>query len=184
MEGSENDSNEEDDEGVEKPTVKKQNAMEALEQLRIFFEMIESDSCVFDLISNLEKNVAKPSAGKQSKFSFKSYLFQLEKKTGCSYVMNVKNTNMHTVYIDENGAIRIKLNINIVNRPRPQKAETLTENRTKSLLRTECHVWLKFISIFWSTRILKAAIKFSLVALIMNRYERLGFALLMLCVAL
>lgn len=89
---------------------------------------------------------------------------------------------MNTVYIDKFGFIHIKPKITIINGP--QTKISATHDETKSILRRECNIWLKFITIFWSTRILKAAVKFSLVALIMNRYERLGFALLMLCVAL
>lgn len=44
--------------------------------------------------------------------------------------------------------------------------------------------WLRFITIFWNARVLKTAVKFGLAALIMNRYERIGFAILMLCIAL
>lgn len=48
----------------------------------------------------------------------------------------------------------------------------------------ECAVWLRFIIIFWSPRVLKTALKFGTAAFIMNRYERLGFAVLMLCFAI
>lgn len=48
----------------------------------------------------------------------------------------------------------------------------------------QCAAWLRFIVIFWSPRVLKTALKFGTAAFIMNRYERLGFAVLMLCFAL
>lgn len=44
--------------------------------------------------------------------------------------------------------------------------------------------WLKFITLFWNRRVLWVAIKFGLAALVMNRYERLGFAILVICLAI
>lgn len=47
----------------------------------------------------------------------------------------------------------------------------------------KCAVWLRFIVLFWNPRVLKAAVKFGLAAMIMNKYERLGFAIMLLCFA-
>lgn len=47
-----------------------------------------------------------------------------------------------------------------------------------------CSTWLRIIMMFWNTRVLKAALRFGVAAVVMNQYERLGFALLLLCFAL
>lgn len=44
--------------------------------------------------------------------------------------------------------------------------------------------WLRIIVMFWNVKVMKAAFKFGVAALIMNQYERLGFAALLLCFAL
>mgnify|MGYP005985456703 CR=1 FL=1 len=41
--------------------------------------------------------------------------------------------------------------------------------------------WLRLIIMFWNARVMKAAFRFGVAAIIMNQYERLGFALLLLC---
>jgi hypothetical protein len=41
--------------------------------------------------------------------------------------------------------------------------------------------WLRLIMMFWNARVMKAAFRFGVAAIIMNQYERLGFALLLLC---
>lgn len=41
--------------------------------------------------------------------------------------------------------------------------------------------WLRLIVMFWNARVMKAAFRFGLAAIIMNQYERLGFAVLLLC---
>ncbi|RZC32776.1 hypothetical protein BDFB_007553 [Asbolus verrucosus] len=41
--------------------------------------------------------------------------------------------------------------------------------------------WLRLIMMFWNPRVMKAAFRFGVAAVIMNQYERLGFALLLLC---
>lgn len=47
-----------------------------------------------------------------------------------------------------------------------------------------CSTWLRLIMMFWNTRVMKAALRFGVAAIVMNQYERLGFAVLLLCFAL
>lgn len=54
----------------------------------------------------------------------------------------------------------------------------------KNVSSKNCAVWLRFIVLFWSPRVMRAALKFGLAAMIMNKYERLGFAIMILCFAL
>lgn len=44
--------------------------------------------------------------------------------------------------------------------------------------------WLRLIVMFWNARVMKAAFRFGIAAVIMNQYERLGFAVLLLCFTL
>ena len=44
-------------------------------------------------------------------------------------------------------------------------------------------VWLSFIRIFFSPRVMSVAVKFGLAACLMNRFERLGFVIMMICLA-
>lgn len=44
--------------------------------------------------------------------------------------------------------------------------------------------WLRLIIMFWNPRVMKAAVRFGVAALVMNQYERLGFAVFLLCFAL
>ncbi|EFA05874.1 hypothetical protein TcasGA2_TC008683 [Tribolium castaneum] len=44
--------------------------------------------------------------------------------------------------------------------------------------------WLRLIIMFWNARVMKAAFRFGVAAIIMNQYERLGFAVLLLCFTL
>nr|CAH7742281.1 unnamed protein product [Callosobruchus chinensis] len=47
-----------------------------------------------------------------------------------------------------------------------------------------CKTWLRLIVMFWNARVLKTAFRFGVAAIIMNQYERLGFAALLLCFAI
>lgn len=47
-----------------------------------------------------------------------------------------------------------------------------------------CSTWLRLIMMFWNVKVMKAAFRFGVAAIIMNQYERLGFAVLLLCFAL
>lgn len=47
-----------------------------------------------------------------------------------------------------------------------------------------CSTWLRLIMMFWNTRVMVTAVRFGVAAVIMNQYERLGFAVLLLCFAL
>lgn len=83
----------------------------------------------------------------------------------------------YRAYIDPHGRLYIRKHYSTTTHN--------NENRVKlQESRKECAVWLKFITIFWNPRVLKTAVKFSLAALIMSKYERIGFAVLMLCIAL
>lgn len=62
-----------------------------------------------------------------------------------------------------------------------QRKSSITTNSASE--KKEIAPWLKFIIIFWSPRVMRTALKFGIAALIMNRYERLGFAIMMLCFA-
>lgn len=65
-----------------------------------------------------------------------------------------------------------------------EKCLLVNQTSTKvQIIRRQPIAWLRFIVIFWSPRVLKAAVKFGLAAMIMNKYERIGFAIMMLCFA-
>lgn len=44
-------------------------------------------------------------------------------------------------------------------------------------------IWLQFIDIFFSSRVMKVALKFGVAVLVSIKYERIGLALMMLCLA-
>lgn len=41
--------------------------------------------------------------------------------------------------------------------------------------------WLRLITMFWNTRVMKTALRFGIAAAVMNQYERLGLIVLILC---
>ncbi|PSN34269.1 hypothetical protein C0J52_18769 [Blattella germanica] len=49
-------------------------------------------------------------------------------------------------------------------------------NQKSNIIKREPPVWLSFIGIFFSPRVMSAALKFGLAACLMNRFERLGLA--------
>lgn len=58
------------------------------------------------------------------------------------------------------------------------------ETKSQSLA-MECHkpasTWLRLIIMFWNARVLKTALRFGVAAVVMNQYDRIGFALMLLC---
>lgn len=44
--------------------------------------------------------------------------------------------------------------------------------------------WLRLIVMFWNARVMKAAFRFGIAAVIINQYERPGFAVILLCLIL
>lgn len=103
---------------------------------------------------------------------------------GQSYLHN----RLYGFYLDRYGLIRSgnytinKREENDVDSTRSTGA--INYNQPQSAEQQISLPWLKFITLFWNRRVLWAAIKFGLAALIMNRYERFGFAILIICFAL
>lgn len=61
---------------------------------------------------------------------------------------------------------------------------TIHTCKDTNVTKREPPVWLTFIGIFFSPRVMTAALKFGLAACLMNRFERLGFVIMLLCLAL
>lgn len=79
---------------------------------------------------------------------------------------------IHTRYLNTVKSRRISSNVQQTSPPATYNGE-----------KRDIAPWLRFIIIFWSPRVMRTALKFGVAALIMNRYERLGFAIMMLCFA-
>jgi hypothetical protein len=81
----------------------------------------------------------------------------------CKYKMETTSSG-YSCYIGAHGSIYTHKDTNVTKREPP--------------------VWLTFIGIFFSPRVMTAALKFGLAACLMNRFERLGFIIMLLCFAL
>lgn len=79
------------------------------------------------------------------------------------------------------------MDVHVVKTPHRNSVNNFQLNRSNLELATvqpKHPLWLRLITIFWNPKVLKTALKFGIVATIMNRYERIGFVLLMLCIIL
>lgn len=86
-------------------------------------------------------------------------------------------------YFDKYGYIHTRL-VNVTKFHSANKnIERKHSIEAPNVQRKDVAPWLRFIIIFWSPRVMRTALKFGIAALIMNRYERLGFAIMMLCFA-
>lgn len=63
------------------------------------------------------------------------------------------------------------------------KSRTNVEVITEKVAVKASSTWLRLIVMFWNARVMKAAFRFGVAAVVMNQYERVGFALLLLCFA-
>jgi hypothetical protein len=64
------------------------------------------------------------------------------------------------------------------------KEDSIYTCKDTNVTKREPPVWLTFIGIFFSPRVMTAALKLGLAACLMNRFERLGFVIMLLCLAL